>query len=463
VVELPAAVLAANTSGVGSRSVTVPILLVANGNQNALSSTVDFDPTLLTWTGVILGRGAGSGTLIFNASQATNGFLSLAVALPAGSDFTAGTQEVAEVTFTAASLSSGASTTVSFGNQMMKSLVVDANGDPVPASFVSGIVTIAPTPIAGDVWPRPDGDEQVTVSDWVVEGLYVAGLEYPTNAAEFERADCAPRGTGGDGAITIIDWVQVGRYMAGLDPLTIAGTNTGSLPAIAGALGQRNPSHAPLSDDQSQSRQLQVQNAVILRGRTGTVSVTLDALGNENALGFSLSFDPSVLVYTGASRGSGANGVSFNLNANQAASGRLGFALALQPGAHFASGSQQIATVNFSVPPTASGNYPVALASQPVACQMSDANALALTSVDYANGMVSIPGSPTLRAALSGQTIQLSWPLWATHFLLQQADGQWSSRMTWSNVETAPTATSDAYRVTLPLGAANRFFRLLQQ
>jgi len=40
--------------------------------------------------------------------------------------------------------------------------------------------------------------------DWPVAAL----LDSPTNASEFQRADCAPRSTFGNGAITVSDWCR---------------------------------------------------------------------------------------------------------------------------------------------------------------------------------------------------------------------------------------------------------------
>jgi hypothetical protein len=459
----PALVEAANASGVGSRSVTVPILLVANGNENALAFTLDFDPAMLTYAGIVPGGGATAAALVSNAGQAANGLLSVGVALPANAVFTPGTQEVAQVNFTLAFLTNAASTTVGFGNQVTKSQVVDANANPLPANFAAGLVTVAPTPIAGDVWPRPNGDETVTVADWVLEGRYVAGLDYPTNASEFQRADCAPRATGGDGAVTIIDWVQVGRYMAGLDPRTPAGTNSGSLSGPTGMVAQKHPPSGPVKNDQS--RRLQVQSAVILQGQSGKVSVNLEAVGDENALGFSLSFDPAVLTYTGFSAGSSlssANAATLIVNDKQAASGRLGIVLGLRMGANFPSGNQEVVTINFSTPSSASGSYPVGLTSQPVARQVSDALASPLT-VEAINGTVLISQPPTLSITLSGQAIQLSWPLWASNFVLQQVTGRLSPAMSWSSLATAPAQTTNATVLALPPSTTNRFYRLRQQ
>jgi hypothetical protein len=458
----PALVQASNSSGVGSRAVTVPILLVAKGDENALAFTLDFDPKVLAYASVVPGSGATNAALVSNAGQATNGFLSVGVALPADAVFTAGTQEVAAVTFTIAIVTNAASTTVGFGNQVTRCAVVDVNATPLPANFAAGLVTIAPTPFEGDVWPRPNGDEAITVSDWVLEGRYVAGLDYPTNASEFQRADCAPRATLGDGAITIIDWVQVGRYMAGLDPLTPAGGPTSPTPVPGGMAAQKGaPSGLAKSD---QARQVQVLGAVLLRGQPGAVSVNLSAQGNENALGFSLSFDPTGLTYTGASAGSSLKtaGATFMVNDTQAASGRLGFTLALQPGSSFTPGNQQLAIVNFSAGSAVSGNYPVALVSQPVTAQVSDPTASALAA-GYINGTVLVSSGPTLSVACSDRSIVLSWPLWATNFVLQQASGNLSSTANWSSLAVTPAATAAANMVTLPLSTTNMFYRLRQQ
>jgi len=400
---------------------------------------------------------------VFNAAQATNGFLGAGVALPAGAVFKAGTQEVADVTFTLAVVTNLTYSTVGFGSQVTKFQVAGTNANPLSANFTAGSVRIAPTPFEGDVAPRPNGDEVVTVIDWVQEARFVAGLDVATNGSEFQRADCAPRSTLGDGAITIADWVQVGRYLVGLDPLTPAGGPTSPIP-VPGVLRMlKSPTSAPVQRDQA--RRLQVQDVLILQGQPGTVSVTLEALGDENALGFSLAFDPARLTYTGAGAGSAlssAQGAMFLVNDTQAASGRLGFALGLPTGATFSSGNQQLASISFRAPSSASGGSPLTLANQPVVCEVSDAWASALT-VDYLNGTVLVSQPPTLSVALSELAIQLSWPLWATNFVLEQASGQLSSGTTWASLGATPAATTTANVVTLPLSTTNKFYRLRQR
>lgn len=78
-----------------------------------------------------------------------------------------------------------------------------------------------------DVAPRPNGDDDLLVNDWVQVGRYVAGLDAIEAAPEFQRADCAPIAFLGDGELLVNDWVQAGRYVAGLDAALAQGGPTG--------------------------------------------------------------------------------------------------------------------------------------------------------------------------------------------------------------------------------------------
>ncbi|MGH9801712.1 MAG: putative Ig domain-containing protein, partial [Blastocatellia bacterium] len=101
----------------------------------------------------------------------------------------------------------------------------------VPALYGSASATSNLTVATGfeaDVSPRPNGDVngQVTVNDWNQVGRFIAGLDSIAVGSEFQRADCAPRGTLGNGQLTASDWVQAGRYAAGLDPVVGVGGPT---------------------------------------------------------------------------------------------------------------------------------------------------------------------------------------------------------------------------------------------
>jgi len=76
----------------------------------------------------------------------------------------------------------------------------------------------------------------------------------------------------------LTDWVQAGRYESGLDPLTPVGGPTSE---VVG------PGAGP-----SPSRLVTAANLTLNQGQSGAISLSLAAQGNENALAFSLAFDP---------------------------------------------------------------------------------------------------------------------------------------------------------------------------
>jgi hypothetical protein len=63
---------------------------------------LNYFPYALTFEGVTLGSGASGATLLANTNQIGTGRLGLAISMPAGATFAAGTQEVALVSFTPA-------------------------------------------------------------------------------------------------------------------------------------------------------------------------------------------------------------------------------------------------------------------------------------------------------------------------------------------------------------------------
>ncbi len=89
-VNLPPSLIQVVNVTATSALITVPINLVAQGSENALGFSINFDPTLLIFTGVNLGGGASGATLFSNTNLAGSGQLGLALALPAGTTFGAG-------------------------------------------------------------------------------------------------------------------------------------------------------------------------------------------------------------------------------------------------------------------------------------------------------------------------------------------------------------------------------------
>jgi hypothetical protein len=372
------------------------------------------------------------------------------LALPPDSTFAAGTQELARVTFTSAIFTKPTSTLVRFGDLPTARQLSDAQADALEAFYVNGTVSLAPAAFEADVSPRPQGDSAVGITDWVLVGRYAARLDYPTNSAEFARADCAPQASLGDGAITVSDWVQAGRYAAGMDALTVAG----------GPISERTLNSAPRRKTELTARRVEVTQVPLVQGQTGTISINLEAQGDENALGLSVAFDPLLLNYVSAGPGKDvAEGVLY-VNATQAGSGRLGFVLALPTGKSYAAGMREMISMRFRALTSTPHAQVIALTDVPVPREVCNTSALVLDAA-YADGFVTISPLPALRIVQSGQDMVLLWPLWAANFTLQEAAGT-GLPFSWSDVETnGHMLTNDNERVLLvPLSTTNKFYRL---
>ena len=97
--------------------------------------------------------------------------------------------------FLVAPITNSTTTPVTFGDVPVDRQLADVFFNALSASaYTDGLVTIAGiTNYEGDVFPRPNGDGRLTLSDWLEEGRFVAQLDTPSSPLEFQRADCAPR------------------------------------------------------------------------------------------------------------------------------------------------------------------------------------------------------------------------------------------------------------------------------
>jgi hypothetical protein len=448
----PSVLRVADTPAASGTTVSVPVLLTANGLENALQFSLSFSTSRLSYVGTTL-TAAGGATLLLNEIGASTGRVGVVIGLPAGATFAAGTQQLALVTFTTAIVTNITSTPVNFVDQPVARQVSNKSGGPLTANYANGTVSIAAALFEADLSPRPAGDETVTVTDWVLIGLFAAHLDSPTNAAEFQKADCAPRDTLGNGQITIIDWVQAGRYAAVLDPLTPVGGPTEPAAFIVSSQ-KRSNGIAGVS-----TRQVRVMDSTINQGQTGSVSVSLQSEGDENALGFSVTFDPAFLTYTGVALGTAANGAALNVNTNNLSAGQVGFALALPSGTHFAAGLDELLKVSFKTSISATGTLSVGFGDLPIYREISDPTAHVLPS-DYLNGAIIITPLPSLTIVRATPNVTLSWPVWASNFVLQQNGSGLNSSGSWSNVTATVSTNNQQNEVTLPISGPTRFYRL---
>ncbi len=442
-----------STNATSASSFTLPIDLSALGNENAIGFTLAFDPSILSFSAVALDSGLSGAILISNTDQLGSGKLGLAVALSANNAFAPGNQRIMNVTFNVAVTTNALNTTINFGDIPTTRQISDVNAATLSSSFVGGAVAVAAVDFEGDVAPRPGGSRTLTVVDWVQVGRFAAALDIPS-ADEFQRADCAPRSTLGNGTISITDWVQAGRYAAGADPLTPVGGPTA--PDLLARKSVRKLGPTPADLNRIVSLETTNQDT---QTHTHTVSARLVAQGNENAIGFSLSFDPQSLTFNGVTVGGSAPNALLNVNTNSVGLGRVGVALSLGSGSSFPAGTQEVIKLTFVAAPAATGVTPLTFSDLPILREVSDATANSLQAAyNGASLVLGVPG-PLLTIAKSAGGILLSWPASATNFVLESSSNIGTN---WTTVATGLTTNGPSVSATLPVGEQAQFFRLKQ-
>jgi hypothetical protein len=451
----PANIRVPSITAVSGDSIIIPVILNANGNENAMGFSLNFSTNTLTYAGVRLGSNAPNAMLMVNTNQLTAGRLGLALALPSGVTFAPGQTECVQMTFTAKFSTNQTITSIGFGDVPTQRQLSDAQANALQATYSSGTIMLTSSQLEADVTPRPNGDKAVTITDWVQVGRYVARLDSPTNSSEFQRADCAPRETSGNGVLSIADWVQSGRYTAGLDPFALLGGPTGPSSLGAGSTGLRT-----LPTKKSLVRKITVESAPS-QGQNGNVAVWLESQGDENAVGFSVAFDAAALNFTGAEIGEGASGTTYNLNTAEAKQGRVAFAAALPTGASFAVGKQQLLKLKFTAVTSSPSPYAITFEDQPVTREITDANATDLAA-QFVSGSVLVGNLPSLSISRSPEGIVISWPEGETNVGLYQAVGDSPSGATWQAVPGNPVLMNGRRTITVPLSDTMKLYRLQQ-
>ncbi|HUR97239.1 MAG TPA: Calx-beta domain-containing protein [Pyrinomonadaceae bacterium] len=375
------------------QTATAIVELVAQGDENTVGFSLNFDPAVLSNPQVVLSGDAASGSLIVNDSQAAGGKLGVIVAMPAGQVLTAGTRQVASVTFSSVQTNLY-STPLNFGDTPVQKQIVNVNADPLPAAYTNGSVTFAQG-FEADVAPRPTGsmNGSVTVADFTQIGRFVAGLNTPDQTNEFQRSDVAPRISKGNGLLTVSDYTQAGRYAAGLDPVQTAGG------AVAASLAA--PELREASSPESTLRTIKVVDTQTGPGLQVFVPIKIESQGDENSFGFSLAYDGSKLSNPVITLGADAPGATLIANTTQA--GKVGVLLGLPAGASLAAGERHLVSIRFDVAANAApGQIPLTFGDQPIAREVVDADVNVLVS-GYTDGSVTVLGPTAAPVSVGGR------------------------------------------------------------
>src|SRR2546425_870248 len=142
----------------------------------------------------------------------------------------------------------------------------------------------------------------------------------------------------------------------------------------------------------SAQRSVRASDLSLSPDQTNCLPILLEAVGDENALGFSLCYDPNLLTFVSALRGSDATGASWSVNTSQASSGRLGFELVLPAGEVFDAGANTILQVCFrGASPASTVITRVSLCDAPVGREVLDLDAGPLAAT-YSDATVTVLG-----------------------------------------------------------------------
>jgi uncharacterized protein (TIGR03437 family) len=390
--QLTAAIPAGDVAAAGTANITVVNPTPGGGASNALAFTITPPPPppmIASISPNMATAGGAAFTLTVNGANFTN----VSKVRWNGNDLAttvvSATQLTAQVT---------AAEIASAGTAQIAVFI------PPPCGGTSNSIPFTinpplPTAYEADVAPRPNGDGNMTAADWEMAGRFAIRLDTPAEGSEFQRADCAPRGGLGDGSITLADWVQAGRYAAGFDAKTAAG---GPMKAAAFSAFEAFDFANAFA-----VRALRIGNATFQRGQAGTVEVEMDAMADENALAFTINYDPALMSFSEAVLSQALSEAKLYVNTARAASGQIAIAFALPAGKTMPPGTARILTLRFL--PTGGANNAITKISfgdQFVKSEVVDAQATAMTGTTFSEGAVLVTG----RAVTSVSAADYSGP-----------------------------------------------------
>jgi len=372
--------------GSPSGTVVVPVSIDSLGNEAGMGLSINFNTTILTFQSVALGSGApANSSLTPNINELAQGRVGVLFDSLSPIAASPPARQVFLFTFAVSPTAPIGPTPIAFGNSPISRSVSDAFGNTLTeVTYVDGAVTIAvagPTGFEGDIAPRPNGDNNINVTDVVQLRRFVTSLDTIT-PGELQRADVAPRATFGDGSLSAGDVVQTRRYAASLDPLTPA-SGPVARPSLPDAVSS-------LIDDVYAyffGRELRVGTAKI-DGAQIVVPIELTSFGDEMAASFTLEYDSSRLSNPQIVLGDAApKGSVLTVNTNEA--GRVAVLVDGTEAISASSASRRIVLITFDVAAEDNGVSAIRFTDTMALRNVSGANGDSL-STRYVDGSVRV-------------------------------------------------------------------------
>ena len=120
---------------------SVPVMLDAQGNENTIGFSLQFDTNLLAYANCVSGNLPAQTSLILNTNLSAKGTIGILLALPAGQNLTAGTYQLCVFNVrVATNIGSASSANLSFGDVPVIRELASSDVDILSALFVNGTV-----------------------------------------------------------------------------------------------------------------------------------------------------------------------------------------------------------------------------------------------------------------------------------------------------------------------------------
>lgn len=383
---IPRTIRVVDTYPAPGAAVAVPIVMNSQGTETFVSFSLNYNinPLGSNPTAACGAATAPGCTVTFN--NATPGQIGVTITNPVA--FTAGPAEIAVINFQTVA-NNLANTPLTFGDAPVVRLVRDGDGNPLPATYINGLIVFAQG-LEGDVANRNTGNGTFEAGDVVQMRRFVAGLDTPvaTNN-ELQRADTAPASTRGDGNLNATDLIQTRRYVAGLDPSQTAG---GSGAAIPGPI-------APPAAERSSGRpaaEIAIGKASGSTESRVRVPVAMRANGDEMAVSFVVRYDATRLGNAAVELASAPDGATLTANTEEPGVIRV-LVDATAPFAR-SKAMETLVNISFDLASTApTGDTRILIDETTI----SNANANSLL-VKATNGTISIAGPNAVAVEISG-------------------------------------------------------------
>ncbi len=132
-----------NTTVLPEQSAIVSIEIVAQGNENAIGFSLNFNQVVFSNPVVTLGSGVAGAILNVNTNQAADGRVGIALALPPSQSLSAGVRLLVTITFNILPNAPAGISALNFSDLPIAREVVDTNANTLTVTFTPGSLVIA--------------------------------------------------------------------------------------------------------------------------------------------------------------------------------------------------------------------------------------------------------------------------------------------------------------------------------